>query len=104
MTAKTKVAKSKARRPTTKKAQLIRMLSAKSGANLEVISGKLGWQTHTTRAAITGLRKAGYEVSADKADGKPTRYRITAGTPAETAAGDNHAANVETAPEPVNAG
>ena len=102
MTAKTKVAKSQARRTTTKKAQLIRMLSAKSGANVEVISGKLGWQTHTTRAAITGLRKAGYEVSADKADGKPTRYHIAAEPQAR--AGASAAANVETAPEPVNAG
>jgi len=46
----------------TKKAQLIHMLSTQSGADLAVISGKLGWQIHTTRAAITGLRKAGFAV------------------------------------------
>lgn len=67
---------------TTKKSQLIKMLSAKAGADIATISGKLGWQTHTTRAAITGLRKAGYEITVEKADaGKPTRYRIIAEPP-----------------------
>jgi hypothetical protein len=67
---------------TTKKAQLIRMLSARAGADIATISGKLAWKTHTTRAAITGLRKAGYEITVEKAEGgKPTRYRITAVPP-----------------------
>jgi predicted ArsR family transcriptional regulator len=64
---------------TTKKAQLIKMLSAKAGADVTTISGKLGWQAHTTRAAITGLRKAGYEVAAEQPEsGKAKCYRITA--------------------------
>ncbi|WP_420558857.1 DUF3489 domain-containing protein [Roseovarius sp.] len=43
------------------------------------LSKKLGWQTHSTRAALTGLRKAGFEIAATKSeDGKPTRYRIAA--------------------------
>ncbi|WP_233140042.1 DUF3489 domain-containing protein [Marivita geojedonensis] len=33
------------------------MLSAKAGADILTISAKLGWQVHTARAAITGLRK-----------------------------------------------
>ena len=62
---------------TTKKAQLIKMLSAKAGADIATIIAKLGWQAHTTRAAITGLRKAGYEITVEKAEGgKPTRYRV----------------------------
>lgn len=79
MTRKTK-AVGRAEKPrTTKKAQLIRMLSTKSGAEIGTISDKLGWQCHTTRAAITGVRKAGYEVTVEKAEGgKTTRYRITA--------------------------
>jgi predicted ArsR family transcriptional regulator len=65
---------------TTKKAQLIRMLQSKTGSGITAISAKLGWQSHTTRAALTGLRKAGYEIAATKSEGgKPTRYRITAG-------------------------
>ncbi len=71
--------KTKANTPQTKKQQLIRMLSGKAGADVATISDKLGWQQHTTRAALTHLRKAGYEIAAEKpVDGKPARYRITA--------------------------
>ena len=63
----------------TKKQALIQLLNRKSGADVATISDKLGWQTHTTRAALTGLRKAGYEVVGEKPrDGKPKRYRISA--------------------------
>lgn len=66
-------------KPKTKKEQLIQMLTRKAGADVAMISDKLGWQTHTTRAALTGLRKAGYEVVGEKPDeGKPKRYRISA--------------------------
>ncbi len=50
----------------TKKEELIQMLTRKAGADVAMISNKLGWQTHTTRAALTGLRKAGYEVLGEK--------------------------------------
>jgi len=63
----------------TKKAQLIQMLTRKAGADATTISDRLGWQAHTTRAALTGLRKAGFEITAEKkGDGKPSCYRITA--------------------------
>ena len=72
-------------KPKTKKAQLIQMLARKTGADVATISTKLGWQSHTTRAALTGLRKAGFEISAEKSgDGKPLSYRITA-QPADAA-------------------
>jgi predicted transcriptional regulator len=61
----------------TKKDQLIKLLGAKAGADIKSLSEKLGWQQHTTRAAITGLRKAGYEVATDKpARGGLSKYRI----------------------------
>ena len=54
------------------------MLSGKSGADVATISDKLDWQQHTTRAALTHLRKAGYNIAAEKpADGKPARCWIT---------------------------
>ncbi len=66
-------------KPKTKKAQLIQLLTRKTGADVATISDKLGWQSHTTRAALTGLRKAGFEISAEKpGEGKPLSYRITA--------------------------
>ena len=75
----------KSPKPKTKKAQLIQMLTRNAGADVATISDKLGWQSHTTRAALTGLRKAGFEISAEKSgDGKPLSYRITA-QPADAA-------------------
>ena len=72
-------------KPKTKKAQLIQLLSRKAGADVPTISDKLGWLPHTTRAALTGLRKAGFEISAEKlGEGKPLSYRITA-QPADAA-------------------
>jgi predicted ArsR family transcriptional regulator len=66
-------------KPTTKKARLIQMLSRKAGADVSAISEHLGWQPHTTRAALTGLRKSGYELTAEKPGyGKPSRFRIAA--------------------------
>ena len=53
-------------KPKAKKAQLIQLLARKTGADVATISNKLGWQSHTTRAALTGLRKAGFEISAEK--------------------------------------
>ena len=41
-----------------------------------------GWLPHTARAALTGLRKRGYAVEAERSKNKKARYRIMA-TPAE---------------------
>ena len=77
-------ARARARKPAkTKATQLVELLSRSAGADLETMSRKLGWQAHTTRAALSRLRKAGYAISSEKpAGGKASRYRITA-TPAE---------------------
>jgi len=62
----------------TKKARLIQMLSRKAGADIATISEQFGWLPHSTRAALTGLRKSGYELSSEKqGNGKSSRYRIT---------------------------
>jgi len=64
-------------KPRTKKAQLIRMLSRKTGADVPTISEKLGWLPHTTRAALSGLRKSGFELTVEKpGNGQPSHYRI----------------------------
>ncbi|MEM7667490.1 MAG: DUF3489 domain-containing protein [Pseudomonadota bacterium] len=71
------MAKSTRKKAPTKKDQLIRMLKAKAGADVEALSDKLGWQPHTTRAAITRLRKAGHEIIVTKPDGgRVSTYRI----------------------------
>ena len=69
-------------RPPTKRAQLIHLLSRRAGCDILSISKALGWQSHSTRAALSGLRKAGYDLGVEKtAKGKPARYRITAAPP-----------------------
>ncbi len=63
--------------PKTKREQLIRMLSTKNGAGADVICRKFGWQPHTTRAALSRLRKVGFEISSERSSpGKSRRYRI----------------------------
>ena len=71
----------------TKRARLIGMLKAPKGADVAQISRRLGWLPHTTRAALTGLRKAGFTIERVTSDGGGASvYRITsepAATPAE---------------------
>lgn len=63
----------------TKKDQFVDLLRAKAGSDVKALSDALGWQPHTVRAALTGLRKAGIAVEKVPArGGEPTRYRINA--------------------------
>ena len=41
---------------------MISMLSGKSGATLDALTEATGWLPHTTRAALTGLRKRGFAI------------------------------------------
>jgi hypothetical protein len=67
----------------TKRAKLIAMLARPEGASVAEIGQRLGWLPHTVRAAITGLRKAGREVTRSKdADDKGPVYRFTPVEPA----------------------
>ena len=68
--------------PPTKRARLIKLLSARAGCDITSLSEKMGWQSHSTRAAMSGLRKAGYVIATEKAaKGKPARDTITAPPP-----------------------
>src|SRR6266446_3387644 len=51
---------------STKRALLIGMLERPEGASVAEIGQRLGWLPHTVRAAITGLRHAGREVTRSK--------------------------------------
>jgi predicted ArsR family transcriptional regulator len=63
--------------PVSKQQQLIEMLVSDAGATLHAMVEQTGWQTHTVRAALTGLKKKGYAISSDKLDGVRT-YRAVA--------------------------
>jgi hypothetical protein len=68
-------------KPRQTKAELLRkMLSRKSGTGLDALCTATGWQPHSVRAAMSGLRKAGYIIDRmpAKKEGAPPTYRITA--------------------------
>ena len=56
---------------------LISLLKRKSGATLDDIIKATGWQPHSSRAALSGLRKAGFTIDSESAD-KGRRYNIAA--------------------------
>jgi hypothetical protein len=61
----------------TKIAQVIELLQRGDGATLVELVAATGWLPHTTRAALTGLRKRGYAVGIDRADKeRGSAYRI----------------------------
>ena len=60
----------------TKSAAVIALLSRADGATLDEMIDATGWLPHTTRAALTGLRKKGHAILRGKR-GEVTCYRIT---------------------------
>jgi hypothetical protein len=66
-------------RSGSKLAQVIELLRRDLGATIDELIAATGWLPHTTRAALTGLRKRGYAVAIDRSD--PVRgsfYRVKA--------------------------
>lgn len=68
-----------AEKRVTKQSQVIAMLRAESGTTLAAIVGATGWQAHSVRAALTGLRKKNHAIERSSVDGE-TRYRIVEAT------------------------
>jgi hypothetical protein len=64
----------------SKLARVIALLERDRGATIAELIAATGWLAHTTRAALTGLRKRGYAVAIDRSDDKRgSFYRIPAG-------------------------
>jgi len=59
----------------SKAAQVLDLLRRPEGATLAQMVEATGWLPHTTRAALTGLRKKGHAITKDKVNGT-TRYSI----------------------------
>ena len=51
-----------AKQPLTKKQRLQALLRRKGSASLNALQKEFGWQPHTIRAAVSGVRKAGNTV------------------------------------------
>jgi Protein of unknown function (DUF3489) len=66
----------------TKRNRLVRLLKASAGREIATLSRELEWRPHTTRAALTRLRHAGYAIEKLPPLNGGSRYRIT-GEPAE---------------------
>ena len=54
----------------TKIAKVQRMLLRPSGVTIEALCKVTGWQAHSVRAALTGLRKSGHVIERNGGDGK----------------------------------
>lgn len=61
---------------TSKQDAIVRLLQRPKGASIGDLQAATGWQPHSVRAALTGLRKKGHAVTRSKAN-NVTRYRIT---------------------------
>ena len=62
-------------RPGTKQALVVEMLQRESGVALAELADATGWLPHTTRAALTGLKKKGHAIAKGKTNGV-TRYSL----------------------------
>ena len=71
------VARAVASKAPSKHQQLAALVVRDEGATLDQMIAVTGWLPHTTRAALTGLKKKGYVISSDKVDGART-YRAVA--------------------------
>ena len=60
----------------TKISKVLALLKRNDGATLDEMIEATGWLPHTTRAALTGLKKKGHVIERDK-QGDATCYRIT---------------------------
>ena len=63
-------------RAGTKSAQLVELLSKPDGTTLHALVRTFGWLPHTTRAALTGLRKRGFAITRTTRADKPSIYAI----------------------------
>lgn len=68
----------KTQRPDTTRAKLQALLRSGDGATVAELGKAIGWQDHSVRAALTGLRKDGVAVErlAPRKDERASRYRI----------------------------
>lgn len=62
-------------RPVSKKGTIEALVRRPQGTAMTDLMAATGWQEHSIRAALTGLRKAGHMIIRDRNDGA-TRYRI----------------------------
>jgi len=74
----TNMTKQKTKTPRKTKTALVReLLERPGGAALDELCKATGWQAHTVRAALSGLRKTGCVIHRETDDAGTSLYRIT---------------------------
>ncbi len=73
-------------KPSSKQVKLVEQLSRPKGARIRDLVSLLGWQPHTVRAALSGLRQRGYAVARSKNEQGETIYRAN---PPQSASADS---------------
>lgn len=83
---------SRSRKPkfTTKSAAVCQMLARPKGASVKEMMATTGWQNHSVRAFLTGLRKKGESLVREEHPSGETVYRIE-----EQDAAESEIANVD---------
>lgn len=64
---------------TTKIQTVEKLVSRKSGASLEQLQDATGWQPHSVRAALTGLRKKGIAIKRETHRTRGSIYKAMEG-------------------------
>ena len=64
------------RKGPTKTDTVLRLLRRPNGASIAQLQKATGWQPHSVRAALTGLRKQEVEVVRSKDEAGTTRYAV----------------------------
>jgi hypothetical protein len=62
-------------KPQTKADRILGLLRREEGATLEQLIAATGWLPHTTRAALTGIKRKGHVLSSEQVEGMRT-YRV----------------------------
>ena len=60
----------------SKTSLVLDLLRSPAGASIEELVAATGWLPHTTRAALTGLKKKGHALTSEKVEDL-RRYRVT---------------------------
>ena len=63
-------------RQGSKLAEVVALLGRKQGVGIEELTSTTGWLPHTTRAALTGLRKRGFAIERSRSEQGGSIYRI----------------------------
>jgi hypothetical protein len=63
-------------RQGSKLAEVMALLGRKQGVGIEELTSATGWLPHTTRAALTGLRKRGYAIERSRTEKGGSVYRM----------------------------